>query len=379
MKKITFVVVAMLGITVLLTLFWFKAHLTTPSLESTKLAIERAASSHPPSPVAAIMGQASPGSQPTAPKMSPQEQRREAITVWERAREKEVEFWGKIVDQHEEPVVGAEVTATITTHQIPPSGFKLQPTTIYSASTDVSGVFYIKGRQGRGFTIETMKKEGYVLPPALQKRTDNLFWYNYDQLDLKGFKANGATPVVFHLWKIEQLEKLVSGEGFYGVIPDGSVYTVDLLTQKHAHGEKLGDLRVKINRPQNVKWGDRGYDWTCEIEGIGGGLIETRDEFMYRAPESGYLPHYDVKISAGDEHWSDEIKRHFYLKSREGKVYARLDVEILANYRDKAVFSVKYYANPSGSRNLEYDPAAQPQALFPSRLNPATNAPASKQ
>jgi hypothetical protein len=113
---------------------------------------------------------------------------------------------------------------------------------------------------------------------------------------------------------------------------------------------------VKIDRPQNVKWGARGYNWSCEIEGVGGGVIETQDEFMYRAPESGYLPRYDMSISASDGHWSDEAKRQFYLKSREGKVYARLEVEILANYQDKAVFSVKYYANPSGSRNLEYAP-----------------------
>ena len=378
MKKRIFLVVTVLVIIGVAVLLWFKAHRATPSLESAKPAIAEAAISPTQSPAAAIVGQTSPTTQPMAPKIPPQEQRRETITAWEQARENEVEFWGKIIDQHNEPVVGVKVTATITTHQIPPPGFKPQPTTIYSATTDNNGIFYIKGRPGRGFTIETMKKEGYVLPPALQRRTDNLFWYNYDQLDPKGFKANSTAPVIFHLWKIEQPEKLVSGEGFYGIIPDGSVYTVDLLTQKHARGETLGDFRVKINRPQNVKWGDHGYDWTCEIEGLGGGLIETQDEFMYAAPESGYLPRYDVKISASDEHWSDEIKRQFYLKSREGKVYAQLEVEILANYRDKAVFSVKYYANQSGSRNLEYDPAAQLQTLFKSRLNPPANAPASK-
>lgn len=307
---------------------------------------------------------------------SAEEGRRETVKAWEQSREKEIEFWGKVIDQHNEPVVGVAVTATITTHQIPPLGFKPQPTTIYSANTDGGGVFYIKGRSGRGFTIETMKKEGYVLPPALQSRTANLFWYNYDLLDPKCFKADSTSPVVFHMWKIEQPEKLIKGEGFYGIIPDGGSYTVDLLTQKHARGETLGDFRVKIARPGNVKWGARGYDWSCEIEAVGGGLIATQDEFMYRAPEVGYLPHYDLKISASDEHWSDQAVRQFYLKSREGEVYARLEVEILANYQEKAVFSVKYYANPNGSRNLEYAPP-QPM-LQKSRIKAPTGAPTPK-
>jgi hypothetical protein len=54
-----------------------------------------------------------------------------------------------------------------------------------------------------------MKKEGYVLRPTLQSRTDNLFFYNYDQLDPKGFKADSTSPVIFHMWKIERPEKLI--------------------------------------------------------------------------------------------------------------------------------------------------------------------------
>lgn len=50
--------------------------------------------------------------------------RREAITALEQAREKEIEFWGKVIDQNNEPVTGMAVTATITTLQIPPSGFQ---------------------------------------------------------------------------------------------------------------------------------------------------------------------------------------------------------------------------------------------------------------
>jgi len=127
------------------------------------------------------------------------------------------------------------------------------------------------------------------------------------------------------------------------------------LQGKKTEGGSVGDFKVSLRRPAQIS-ADEKYDWSCLIEGIEGGLIESKDEQMYRAPETGYLPRYEVRMSASDPQWSDRAKRQFYLKSREGKVYARLDVEIFASYRNKAVFSVKYFVNPSGSRNLEYDP-----------------------
>ncbi|MEO6994247.1 MAG: carboxypeptidase-like regulatory domain-containing protein [Lacunisphaera sp.] len=306
---------------------------------------------------------------PSANKLKLAEQRIEIINAWERAREKDVEFWGKVIDQHDEPVANVAVTATITSHQIPLPSAQPQLQAIYSVLTDAKGIFYVRGNPGRGFTIETMKKAGYILNPELQKRTDNLHWYNYDQLDPKGFKPDANAPVVFRMWKIGKSQKLIEGDGFYGIVPDGSVYTVDLLAHEDHQGQGTGDFEVKIMRSPNVKLGTRGYDWSCEIEGVGGGVIETRDEFMYSAPETGYQSHYQIKISASDVPWTDDVTRQLYLMSRSGKVYARLDVEIFANYQDKAVFSVKYFANPNGSRNLEYDSTQNVQG-YPSRINP---------
>lgn len=291
------------------------------------------------------------GSRPAGTR-TPQEERREAINSWEQAREREIEFWGKVVDQYNEPVGDVEVTATTTSHRIPPAGFKPQLVGTYEARSDASGIFFIKAPAGRGFTIERMAKPGYLLPPDLQKRRGSLFWYNYDQLDPKAFNPAAGEPVVFHLWKLGQPEQLVGGEIFYGVVPDGTINTIDLLTKKHAPGETAGDIRVSIQRPADVKWGDRDYDWSWRIEGVDGGLIETDDEFMFRAPEEGYQPSIEVKVSPGPD-WHEDSHRRLYLRSRAGRVFARLEVEVLANYRNKAVFSVKYFANPKGSRSLE--------------------------
>jgi hypothetical protein len=56
--------------------------------------------------------------------------------------------------------------------------------------------------------------------------------------------------------------------------------------------------------------------------------------------------------------WTAHVKRRFFLKLRSGQ-YARADLEIIA--RGGHFFRVTSYLNPSGSRNLEYDPDAQPR------------------
>jgi hypothetical protein len=85
-------------------------------------------------------------------------------------------------------------------------------------------------------------------------------------------------------------------------------------------------------------------------------LIESGAEQMYLAPEAGYQQRYVIEHMATDTEWAERESRQYFLQSRGGKVYARLEVEILSHYRDQAIFNIEYYANPNGSRNLEYDP-----------------------
>ena len=76
---------------------------------------------------------------------------------------------------------------------------------------------------------------------------------------------------------------------------------------------------------------------------------------MYRAPESGYETKLTIGASANDAKWSTSKSVSFYLKSR-GK-YARVTADFTTDYdKPKTGFRVTAYINPSGSRNLEYDP-----------------------
>ena len=129
MGKRKIIIVAVLVIFGVVVMLWLRSpsHNIALGVRRGSLLYRRRPQARPNLPVAATAGQTASAPQPEVKKPSPQEQRRETITAWEQAREKEVEFWGKVIDQHNEPVTGVAVTATITTHQVPPPGFKPQP------------------------------------------------------------------------------------------------------------------------------------------------------------------------------------------------------------------------------------------------------------
>ena len=274
----------------------------------------------------------------------------------------QVRFYGQVIDQDGDPLPDVKVRLSLkrTAETLP--GMSRDVLDYIDETSDAQGLFGLTGKSGSLLLVQSLEKSGYEAPYV----GNRAYWYEEIVAGRK-FTPDEAKPELFRMWKKVGAERLAHADKFYGIVPDGRSYTVDLLNEKKIEGGAAGDFKVSIRRPQPVATGAR-YDWGCVVEGIGGGVIETQDEFMYRAPENGYLSRYEVNVSASDPQWSDRAQRRLYLKSRNGSVYARMDVEILANYQDKAVFNVKYFANPSRSRNLEYDPlqdvilSARPQS-----------------
>ena len=124
-----------------------------------------------------------------------------------------------------------------------------------------------------------------------------------------------------------------------------------------------GDIRVQLKRPPQIDF-RKEYDWSFVMEAIGGGIIEATDRFPYLAPESGYKPRYELVMSPSNPNWSNSIEKKFYLSSRGGKVYASIQMRIFT-YDDASGIELNYFANPAGSRNLEFDPA---KAIDPERI-----------
>ena len=245
--------------------------------------------------------------------------------------------YGKVVDQNGEPVLDAKVVGNVD--------LTFGDSKAYKTTTDAKGLFHFLGLRGQGLGIE-LEKDGYyfnyMLPSA--DRPQN-------------YLPDPNNPLIFTMWKLRGAEPMVHDKKFYGINPDGRIFTIDLVNKKKIEGTNaLGDLRVQIQRPAKIKRGGK-FDWSLVITAIGGGVIEvTNASYLYEAPKSGYQQTYEVRMAAANPNWQEQIERAFYIKSRDGKVYGHFHVNIIPNYNDTSVFDMESYVNPAGSRNLEFDP-----------------------
>lgn len=155
------------------------------------------------------------------------------------------------------------------------------------------------------------------------------------------------------MWKQGQHEPTVSQKGFYGFQPDGRAYVVDLLTGKNVEGNaEHGDLPVRIIRPDTIKPREK-YLWALEIAVVDGGLVEAGDDYLYQAPEAGYLPAVKIEMDPEKAGWTSVLKKAYYLKSRGGKVYGAVQMTVRPNYGNGSSMQIESVLNPNGSRNLE--------------------------
>jgi hypothetical protein len=95
------------------------------------------------------------------------------------------------------------------------------------------------------------------------------------------------------------------------------------------------------------------------FEAFHGGFVVDTNPYPYLAPASGYASEWDWTY---EPHGRDRTKsstevltRRFYLLARDGKVYAALTWR----WASENTVRLTGHLNPSGSRNLEPDPAKQ--------------------
>lgn len=258
-----------------------------------------------------------------------------------------IEFYGKVIDQYEVPVADAEVNAQIIYNTGLASGVK-KPTTL----TDSNGYFSFTGFMGRTLDFD-ITKTGYQFTPE-----GDAFDYTKLVTENRRHHPDSRNPVILKMWKLRGGEPLVQSGRHIDISPDGIPITVDLLTRKLvADG---GDIIIKL---KHQTWPHGAvvehYDWRAEIDAVEGGFIDADQRIgnMLLAPESGYLPSLVITMAAKQSDWSKTVTKNVYLKSR-GNIYSRLVINIECNpIQPTSTVQLGWWLNPSGSRNLEYDPA----------------------
>jgi hypothetical protein len=259
-----------------------------------------------------------------------------------------IQFYGVVLDQDDQPIPGVKVTLSIRTAQEPLPGAIRDEFVKVTLTTDPQGKFSITDAKGALLTMKSIEKEGYE---ASVQAVNRGYWYWRSEELIH--HPDAGKPEVFRMWKKAGAERLVRKGISAPLRYDGLAATFNLVGDQAAD-----DLRVTLTRnPRQITLGQRNYEWTFTIEVPGGGLIESQAEQMYRAPAEGYQPRLVFQMPADAKEWADEKTFELYLKLRNGGAYGRATVKVLVGSdRQTTPFYITSYINPSGSRNLEYDP-----------------------
>lgn len=251
-----------------------------------------------------------------------------------------IEFYGKFIDQDSNALAGVSIKISIRHWTVPDPNAELAGSKeIYlSQTSDANGRFEFRGATGDAVYIESVKKNGYELEPRGR---------NFGTTD-----GSFDNPVIFKMWNNNIHEKLITGHKTFQIVPDGRPYFINLSDDTISESGP-GDLKVWIQYTNQIVRGQL-YDWSAGIEVINGGLLEeSLGSPMFEAPDSGYVPSFELQqqINGGQ---SGEIgQRKFYLRLKNGQEYGQLSIDLYAPWNHiPGLVSVQYAINPSGSRIL---------------------------
>jgi hypothetical protein len=309
-----------------------------------------------PTPVPATPSATTQPTPPTAPEAatplpSQAEERRRAVELVQSIYSAPIAFYGRAQDQHGQPVAGAKVQYSALDRF-------WEPGTKYEGVTDASGYFSITGTQGAALSVQ-VSKEGY---DRLYNQSDGAFSYGttYDPQRDRPTPTKDS-PTVFVLRKKAPAEPLVRVRSRqFDVGKNGVPLSVNLETGKTAAAGQ-SHLQVECWANDQAKDAQGHFDWKCRVTVPGGGLVERNPQHDFEAPEEGYRDADEIVMSASDprQRWSSEAEREYFVKLPDGR-HARVKLTAFAGGR--TFFVLESYLNPSGSRNLEYNPALQAAA-----------------
>lgn len=220
------------------------------------------------------------------------------------------------------------------------------------AVTDARGLFSFRNFSGSSLGIRTISKSGYQLA---DKQPLGFGYANYEQ-----FRGDPDKPVIYRMWKLRGAEPTVTHDKKRFLKDTSLPLSLNLTTGESATANvEKPDLKITVEceSPLNqLRQNDR-FDWRVSIQAVGGGLQFTTNTFMYWAPDDGYRQTFEFGARRGDTNWHYGRNQplQFYVKTANGH-YARVGMEIQLWAGSGVQIAYSSCLNPSGSRNLEYDP-----------------------
>jgi len=259
---------------------------------------------------------------------------------------KPIYFVGKIVDQDGNGVSGVEIIYSVSQYPLIPQPDLTWATLSKNITSDSTGMFIIKDEAGVNIRLNHFKKSGYefsqyanIFLKSYKQFPDDKLWEDYTQ----------SNPFILKSWKKTKPARLVHDTKFIGLSNDGYIYGLNFMSRRvKSRGSRNGDLVVSMTLSHKAK---NRFDWTVNIEAVNGGIIESEDEIMNKAPDVGYKEKWQLEMLVSDSKWKSRLRKRFYIYTN--KRYGRVEMEFVPGYRDDSAIDLTYWINPTGSRNLE--------------------------
>lgn len=271
---------------------------------------------------------------PTLPQWQEWRRRNKEDKKWE--WKTPISFYGEVIDQNQQPVVGAKVTLSWT-------DLSAAGTSLRELITDEAGKFSLSDVRGKHLLIRSIEKEGY------EYAVTNRDGFEYSAFFDESYHIpDPKNPVIFKMHKKAEEEPLFVVSNKYRIPGNGTV-AVDMKTGRLNGNDLLIEL-VDNSDPT-------GKRWVAKVRAPVGGIQAVNDEFATTAPESGYQPeviiNQDTPQPAGFQSGSLYKGGKFYVKTASG--YALVEFRMIPG--NKSIhFTSCLNPNPK-SRNLEFDPA----------------------
>ena len=262
-----------------------------------------------------------------------------------------IEFYGKVVDQHGEPVAGAAIKI------LPFDNAYGDSDTSLDLTSDASGRFSVKGLKGLAMGVQATKAGhltfsdlGYGKPTSSRR-----IEYGLDGTQGARFKDPNK-PTLFTLHKIGLVEPMVYvEEKRWHLEVDGTPRKI-ALDSKDGTGPHQIDFRLRSDwshLPMDNEINSKRFDWSLEARIPGGGFLKNASDYNFEAPETGYLEsiRFGYLANLPQEQWKRLRHGRYFVKFADG-TFGRIRFSIDAA-SDRRPLSLTSWMNlKPGSRNL---------------------------
>lgn len=255
-----------------------------------------------------------------------------------------INFYGKVVDGNGLPIQNAKIRFQWTDTSTKGTSEKF-------TESNADGTFSLTRENGKALGV-------YVTKPGFHAGVKSFGSYEYAAFfEWDYHEPDKNSPVIFRLDKKIPAEPLLTYDTFYQLSYEPGIYYYNLQQGKLSRQQTVEDgLKFTLTRSETPQ--GKPFDWTWTVEGVKAAVQLTTEEFPQSAPADAYVPSWKIEEKADAEDFRRQGTVRLYVRTGNGR-YAVVDLQLShPNKREIGpTLSVKSYLNPSGSRNLEYDPS----------------------